>query len=67
MILEQLKAEEKQNGQVSKNQIPIKVWVKLYQSKCMDLGIPWKSDKQLQRFLQQMQLNQRDDRINLKD
>jgi hypothetical protein len=52
MILEQLKAEEKQNGQVSKNQIPIKVWVKLYQSKCMDLGIPWKSDKQLQRFLQ---------------
>ena len=28
----------------------------LYEAKCMDLGIPARSDKQLERFLSQMKL-----------
>ena len=38
--------------------------MKLYEAKCIDLGIPCKHDKLMERFVTQMQLNQRDDRIN---
>ena len=49
-IIEQLKYEEK-NGGVSHCSIPEKIWLKLYEAKCMDLGIPLKSDKQMERFV----------------
>ena len=32
------------------NTIPDQVWTMLYEAKCVDLGIPSKSEKQLERF-----------------
>jgi hypothetical protein len=43
------------------------VWNKLYEAKCMDLGLPCKSDKQQERFVTQMMLNQREDRLSFRD
>ena len=54
---------------ISQNQstIPHHVWSKLYEAKCMDLGLPCKSDKQAERFITQMSLTQREDRLSFKD
>ena len=55
-ILEDLRLREQMNNGVSNLTIPDQVWVMLYEAKCMDLGIPARSDKQLERFLSQMKL-----------
>ena len=34
--------------------IPESTWLQLYEAKCLDLGIPYKADKQQERFITQM-------------
>ena len=66
-ILEDIRLDERINNGVSASTVPDSTWRLLYEAKCMDLGIPCKSDKQLERFITQMKLNQRDDRISFRD
>ena len=41
-IIEKIKLEEQKNEGVSSSSIPEKIWIKLFEAKCMDLGIPIK-------------------------
>lgn len=50
-ILEDLRMREAVNNGISNLTIPDPTWMMLYEAKCMDLGIPARSDKQLERFL----------------
>lgn len=54
-----------QNDTVSS--IPESTWVALYRAKCMDLIIPCKPDKHQERFVTQMMLQQRKDRVCFKN
>ena len=47
--------------------IPESTWISLYQAKCIDLCIPANSQKQQERFITLMKMNQKSDRICLKD
>jgi len=47
--------------------ISMSTWIALYEAKCVDLRISSKSDKQQERFISQMKLIQRCDKINLRD
>lgn len=51
----------------NRSSISDNVWNQLYEAKCMDLGLPCKSDKQQERFVTQMTLTQRDDRLSFRD
>jgi hypothetical protein len=65
-IIEQMKLDEL-NARSHYCNIPQTTWEMLYEAKCQDLGIPCKMDKQMERFVTQNRLNQRDDRMSFKD
>lgn len=46
-----------ENININVSSMPEELWIKLYEAKCMDLGLPCKSDKQQERFVGQMMLN----------
>lgn len=65
-ILDQLLNEDTvQNDNITA--VPERVWLNLYKAKCQDLGIPCKTDKHQERFLTQMLLTQRCNKVCLKD
>lgn len=59
--------DEKNNNSTNVCPLPESTWIKLYNAKCADLEITCRSDKQQERFVTQMKLNQKGDRISLKD
>jgi hypothetical protein len=65
-IIDEMKLRDKYQNECVCS-VPEKTWIALYEAKCMDLGIPCKSDKHQERFVTQMLLGQRRDRISLKD
>lgn len=66
-IIDKMILDEKNNNANNVCALPESTWVKLYDAKCRDLEITCRSDKQQERFVTQMLLHQRSDRINLKD
>lgn len=65
--MEDLRLREAVTNGISNLTIADEIWVMLYEAKCIDLGIPARSDKQLERFLSQMKLYQRDDKLTFRD
>jgi hypothetical protein len=65
-IIEDMKLNDV-NQQKHVTNIPESTWHSLYQAKCLDLGIPSNSQKQQERFITQMRMHQKGDRICLKD
>lgn len=66
-IINQIMLDEKMNSAVNVCTLPESTWIQLYEAKCRDLEITCKSDKQQERFITQMQLYQRGDKINFND